>query len=70
MLLRFAFDEVNLNRAYLRVFDYNARGIRAYEKIGLVHEGRERQAIWRDGTYHDVHLMAMLREDWQAQQGM
>lgn len=66
VLLRFAFNEVNLNRVYLRVFDYNGRAIRSYEKVGFVQEGRERQAIWRENTYHDVHLMAILREEWQA----
>ncbi len=66
VLLRFAFTEANLNRVSLHVFGYNEHAIRAYEKIGFVHEGRERQAIWRENAYRDVVLMAILREEWQA----
>jgi RimJ/RimL family protein N-acetyltransferase len=64
-LLNFAFGEVNLNRVYLRVFAYNQRAIRAYEKCGFQHEGTARQALFREGQYHDVHYMAILFEDWQ-----
>ena len=30
----------------------------------LGEEGR-RQALFREGAYHDVHVMAVLREEWQ-----
>jgi RimJ/RimL family protein N-acetyltransferase len=49
VLLRFAFDELNLNRVQLWVFAYNQRAIRVYEKIGFVHEGTQRQALYREG---------------------
>jgi RimJ/RimL family protein N-acetyltransferase len=64
-LLNFAFGEVNLNRVYLRVFAYNQRAIRSYKKCGFQHEGTARQAQFREGRYHDVHLMAILFEEWQ-----
>jgi RimJ/RimL family protein N-acetyltransferase len=69
VLLRFAFQELNLNRVQLEVFAFNQRAIRAYEKIGFVHEGVRRQALFREGRYHDVLLMAILREEWLARQG-
>jgi RimJ/RimL family protein N-acetyltransferase len=64
-LLRVAFGEFNLNRVYLRVLAENKRAIRAYEKCGFQHEGTARQALFREGQYHDMHLMAILFEDWQ-----
>ncbi len=66
-LLRFAFEELNLNRVELRVFEFNARAIRCYEKCGFVLEGRLRQSLFRDGRYHDELVMAVLRDDWSAQ---
>jgi RimJ/RimL family protein N-acetyltransferase len=66
-LLRFAFGEINLNRVYLRVLAHNKRAIRAYEKCGFQHEGTARQALFREGQYHDMNLMAILFEDWQRQ---
>ncbi len=64
-LLRFAFREMNLHRIYLHVHDYNERAIRCYEKCGFQLEGRQREALFRDGRYHDVLLMSILREGFE-----
>jgi RimJ/RimL family protein N-acetyltransferase len=65
LLLRHAFDTLNLNRIFLRVFENNQRAIRCYEKVGFIHEGRLRQAEYRDGKFLDVLLMSVLRQEWQ-----
>jgi len=33
---------------------------------GFQHEGRQRQALFRDGEYHDVLLMSILADESQA----
>ena len=66
-LLDFGFGQLRLERLWLEVYDYNARGRRSYEKCGFVFEGTQRRAIFKQGSYHDVHLMAILREEWAAQ---
>lgn len=63
-MVRFAFGEMDLNRVELHVFDFNARGIAAYRKGGFVQEGRLRQHHYQDGAYHDVVVMAVLRDEW------
>lgn len=68
LLLRHGFETLNLNRVFLRVFEDNPRAIRAYEKCGFVHEGRQRQAEWRENHYIDVLVMSILREEWQSHQ--
>ncbi|HZW03353.1 MAG TPA: GNAT family protein [Anaerolineaceae bacterium] len=65
MMIRHGFDTLNLNRIWLRVNETNPRGIRAYESLGFVHEGRQRQASVQDGRYIDVLLMSVLRSEWQ-----
>lgn len=65
LLVTHAFNTLNLHRVYLRVFEDNTRAIRAYEKAGFVHEGRQRQAEFRQGRYCDVLLMSVLRIEWQ-----
>jgi RimJ/RimL family protein N-acetyltransferase len=67
IMLRFAFDELNLNRVQLEVYAFNQRAIRAYEKVGFVHEGTRRAALFREGRYHDIHMMAILSEEWRTQ---
>jgi diamine N-acetyltransferase len=64
LLLHFGFNSLNLNRIFLRVDEDNKGGIRAYEKAGFVHEGRLRQSIYRDGQYHEMLIMSVLRSEW------
>ncbi|MCW5873093.1 MAG: GNAT family N-acetyltransferase [Anaerolineales bacterium] len=69
LLQRVGFETLNLHRLYLRVYERNGAGIRAYEKAGFVHEGRQRQAQYDEGNYSDVLLMSILRPEWDALQG-
>ena len=63
-LVRFGFEQMNLNRIHLRVFAANQRAIHLYEKAGFRHEGCWRQAEFRHGRYHDLLWMSILREEW------
>ena len=67
LLLRHGFETLNLNRIYLRVFETNPRAVRCYEKVGLSHEGRDRQGMYKDGKYIDVLRMSILRGEWVEQ---
>jgi len=64
VLLRVAFEEMNLHRVYLRVDADNTRGIRCYEKCGFREEGTLRDAIFREGRYHDQLVMSILRPEF------
>lgn len=68
VLLDFGFGELRLERVMLRVYDYNPRARRSYEKVGFTFEGTQRHATYRAGKYHDVHIMSMLRQEWRAQE--
>ena len=60
VILRFAFEELNLHRVFLNTFEYNPRAIRSYEKCGFKHEGRVRGMLNRDGKRWDVIYMGIL----------
>lgn len=64
-LLRFAFDQMNFHRIYLRVDVDNVRAQRCYEKCGFVREGTLRQCVFRDGGWRAQHLMAVLAEEFR-----
>ncbi len=66
VVLRYAFEELNLHRVSLNVFEYNQRAIRSYEKVGFVVEGRERQFMRREGQRWDMIFMGILRAEWEA----
>jgi RimJ/RimL family protein N-acetyltransferase len=65
-IVRFAFDQMNLNRIDLQVLADNERGIRCYEKVGFVREGVQRQHRYREGRYVDMMMMSILREEYEA----
>jgi RimJ/RimL family protein N-acetyltransferase len=65
LLLGYAFEELSLNRVGLSVFEFNEAAIRAYEKLGFEREGSLRQALWRDGNFHDAILMSILAHEWR-----
>ena len=67
ILLNYAFDERGLTRVGLSVFDFNEAAIHAYEKLGFQREGRLRQALKRDGEFHDAILMVVLAQDWREE---
>lgn len=65
-LLKFAFDDLNLNRICLQVFDWNKPAIQLYLRCGFQEEGLLRQSVYKDGGFQDVLLMAILREEFNS----
>ena len=61
----FGFGELRLERIGLYVYADNARGRRAYEKAGFSLEGTMRRAHFAHGRHEDVHVMSLLRDEWQ-----
>jgi RimJ/RimL family protein N-acetyltransferase len=68
-MLDFAFNQMNLHRVYLRVFEFNQRGIRSYEKCGFKREGVLRQDRYRQGQYYNTIMMGILKEEFQQDPG-
>ncbi len=68
LLLRYAFDELNLYRLTALVPEYNRDALRFFEKAGFVIEVRRRQALNRDGRRWDLLHLGLLQEEW-AQNG-
>lgn len=65
-LQRYAFEELNLHRVWLRVNRANAGAVRCYEKAGFVHEGALRQGYLRNGIYDDVLIMGILEDEYRG----
>lgn len=68
LLIKHGFETLNLNRIQLHVYEDNIWAVRTYEKVGFIHEGRKRQALYKYGKYEDVLIMSILRDEWESQQ--
>ena len=61
VLCRFGFEEMNLHKLKAVVFDFNESALRCYEKCGFVREGLLKEEMFREGRYHDVAVLGLLR---------
>ena len=68
-LVGFAFDQMNVHRVALGVFEYNPRAQAVYRKVGFTEEGCDRKAHYEDGRYWDVIRMSVLKDEWRAKHG-
>jgi UDP-4-amino-4,6-dideoxy-N-acetyl-beta-L-altrosamine N-acetyltransferase len=61
LLKKYCFDYLNLRRLWLLVLETNSAALKLYLKAGFSEEGRQRQAIFRDGRYQDYIMMSLIR---------
>ena len=66
LMLKFAFEELDLHEICLNVFDFNKNAIACYKKCGFKEYGRRRQSRYIHGQRHDEILMDILREEYET----
>lgn len=62
----YVFEMMNFNRLWCEVLAFNDRVVKLHELFGARTEGVLRQHVMKDGKFHDVVRMAVLRNDWLA----
>ncbi len=61
-LMRFAFDEMNLVKLRIQVFDYNDRAKHVLQERGFVQEGTLERDFYREGNWHNLVIYSVFRE--------
>ncbi|MFH0519544.1 GNAT family N-acetyltransferase [Streptomyces sp. M41] len=69
LIVGYAFEQLGLHRVSLHVLSHNPRARRAYEKVGFVAEGVDRQSLWQGGEWIDEIRMAILAPEWATHHG-
>ena len=64
-LMRYAFEELRLNRINGSALSYNKASLRVCEKVGFKVEGIQRQAVYKNGAYQDLIIMGCLKSDYE-----
>jgi ribosomal-protein-serine acetyltransferase len=67
-LLRYAFEELHLNKVEIRCATGNHRSRAVPERLGFTREGLIRQAEWLYDHYEDLFLYGILATEWRAMQ--
>jgi [ribosomal protein S5]-alanine N-acetyltransferase len=64
-VVRFGFEELNLNRVYAHVLQRNTASARVLQKAGLQYEGTQRHAVRQDDGFEDLDFYGQIRADYQ-----
>lgn len=67
LMLRYAFDELGLNRIWARIIESNKPSIRLFESLGFSAEGSMRHHVRRRGQYCDMLIYGLLSTDGQPE---
>lgn len=65
----YLFRQKDLNRIEIFVASGNVKSRAVCHRLGFIHEGTLRQALWLYKSYHDLELYAMLKADWLRKHG-
>lgn len=64
LLFDYVFNFLNLKKIALEVISFNANSIHLYEKLGFKKEGELKQHYFWNGSYHDVLIYGLFKENF------
>jgi RimJ/RimL family protein N-acetyltransferase len=67
-IMQIGFEELNLHRMSLGVYDVNESGLRCYQKCGFRVDGVLRDISRHGDSYWSITEMSILEDEWQEMQ--
>ena len=64
LLFEYAFMQLNLQRISATILENNVSSRKSVEKFGYVREGLLRNAVYKDGKYHNLVAYSMLKNEF------
>jgi RimJ/RimL family protein N-acetyltransferase len=65
-MLRYGFEDLRLHRIFASHFKHNVASGRILLKLGMRHEGCQREQIRKWDRFVDLELYGLLRQDWRT----
>jgi ribosomal-protein-alanine N-acetyltransferase len=65
LILKHAFQSLNLHKVYLGVHEKHEIALRSYESSGFVKEGYLREDMFKAGAYHGTIIMSILQSEFK-----
>jgi len=69
LMLEFLFGELGVHRVIANTDPRNLSAIAVLQRLGLRQEAHHRGSHWQRGEWVDALIFAMLKEEWDRQQG-
>jgi [ribosomal protein S5]-alanine N-acetyltransferase len=65
-LLRYGFEDLRLHRIFASHFNHNPASGRILKKLGMRHEGCQREHLYKWDQFIDSELYGILRAEWES----
>lgn len=66
--LRFAFNDLKLNKLWCEVLSFNEKVIKFHQRFGFQVEGVFKSQYKRDNEFYDIYRLALFKQDWKSNQ--
>ena len=61
LICRFGFENLDINRIYTGIYEYNPASMRVLEKCGFIQEGVFNKSVFKNNNYYDEHRYSLLK---------
>lgn len=65
VMIRYGFDELNLHRLWTELYDFDAKKIEMFTRLGFVQDGRHRETHWTEGKWCDSVYFSLLESEME-----
>jgi len=62
LIIKYGFDELNLHRLWVEIFDTIPENVKLFEKMRFMKEGTLRDKLWRNSKWHDSFIYSIIRK--------
>lgn len=65
LLFDYGFNELNLNKIWTEIYEFDTPKKKLYDRLGLAQDGLLRQNYFYDGKWWDSRIMSILADDFR-----
>lgn len=63
-LFNLDFVDYPIRKVYFEIYDYNTQSLSSNLQAGFTEEGCLKEYRYHNGVFHDLHILAMSRQDF------
>ena len=65
LIMEYGFEELNLNRLYVEIFELMKENIKLFRQMKFVEEGKLRQKVWRNNKWWNTIIYSKLADEYK-----